>query len=166
MVAAYQGPLLRYVGRVLGSVDGQAEDLVQEAFLRLHRQLRRADGKSIERADQWLFRVAHNLCMDVIRRRGRQRKAQDHLAQNAADRSVAEDETLGRMMQSEAAATALDELERLPQELKHIVLLKVMQGMTLRQIARVTGMSLGSVNYRLNQALATLARRMKKRGVI
>ena len=47
-----------------------------------------------------------------------------------------------------------------------MLLLKVIQGMTLRQISQVTGLSPGNVGYRVNKALAELARRLKEKGVV
>ncbi|MHC4113372.1 MAG: sigma factor-like helix-turn-helix DNA-binding protein [Planctomycetota bacterium] len=46
------------------------------------------------------------------------------------------------------------------------MLLKVIQGMTLRQVAKVVGISVSLVNYRLNQGLTELSRRLKRAGVV
>ena len=57
-------------------------------------------------------------------------------------------------------------MRRLPESHRHVLLLKIVQDMTLREIGRVTGLSLGNVAYRLNQGLKELTRRLKDAGVI
>lgn len=77
VVAHYQSPLLRYVGRMLGNVDHETEDIVQEAFVRLHRQVAGHGAGSVKHLTTWLFRVAHNLTIDMLRRRSRRKRAPD-----------------------------------------------------------------------------------------
>jgi RNA polymerase sigma-70 factor, ECF subfamily len=164
IIDRYQGPLLRYVGRVIGSESDQTEDVVQECFLRLHRAWGRADEPPMERIGAWLFTVAHNLTMDVIRKRKHQRDLRNELNAEAAEAGGDEQSVTGQATQSEAAAAALAAMDRLPREQKQVVLMKVLEGLTFRQIAKATGSSLGSVNYRLNKALSTLARQLKQTG--
>ena len=161
-----QGPLLRYVGRMIGLQHGGVEDIVQECFLRLHRAWCGADGPPDERVRAWLFTVAHNLTMDVIRKRTRRRAVQDRLEARLPAKPTDEFDALERVTQSEAAAAALAALDRLPHEHKQVVLMKVIEGLTFRQIAKATGMSLGSVNNRLTRALETLAGQLKRCGHI
>lgn len=169
VVSRYQGPLLRYVGRMLGSVadPGGPEDIVQETFIRLHRQVHAHGPDSIEHLTTWLFRVAHNLTLDALRRQVRQNAAQVP-ADSAvvAQEQAREMDALGEMIRQEARQMVLRELSQLDDAYRHVVLLKVVQGMSLRQIAQVVGVSLSTVNYRLNQGLSTLAQRLRKAGVV
>ena len=59
-----RGPLYRYLLLLLWDA-ADAEELTQEAFLRLHRAC--LDGKKIGNVKAWLFRVAHNLAVDHLR---------------------------------------------------------------------------------------------------
>ncbi|MEN6577028.1 MAG: RNA polymerase sigma factor [Phycisphaerales bacterium] len=169
VVSHYQGPLLRYVGRMLGNATdlGSPEDIVQETFIRLHKQVRAHGPDSVEHLTTWLFRVAHNLALDALRRRVRQ-----DVAQVSADPAIMAQEqaremdALGEMMRQEARQVVLRELNQLDDLYRHVVLLKVIQGMSLRQVAEVIGVSLSTVNYRLNQGLSTLAQRLRKAGVV
>ena len=170
IVERYQGSLLRYVGRMVGSEQDQAEDVVQECFLRLHRAWP-AGKPPMERVGAWLFTVSHNLTMDLIRKRVRKRRALQK-SESASGPSPAgrpsapagEPCVLEQITRSEAAVAALLALDHLPGEQKQVVLMKVLQGLTFRQIAKVTGLSLGSVNKQLNQALEALARQLKRSG--
>ena len=169
VVAHYQSPLLRYVGQMLGRVDEGAEDIVQEAFIRLHRQVTKHGPGSIKHLTTWLFRVAHNLTIDVLRRRVKLKR----VVKGAADPAVLAEEqaadeldALGEVLRQEARQVALRELAQLEDQQRQVILLKVIQGMTLREVAEVVGTSVSLVNYRLNQGLTELAERLRKAGVV
>jgi RNA polymerase sigma-70 factor (ECF subfamily) len=170
VVEHYQTPLLRYVGRLLGRTDNESEDIVQETFIRLHKQVKGRGAHSIKHLPAWLFRVAHNQTLDVLRKRARQ---QQHMPQNRADAEVLapqeiadEMDALGEVLRQEARQVALRELAQLEEQQRQVLLLKIIQGMSLRQVAEVVGVSLSAVNYRLNQGLAELARRLRRAGVV
>jgi RNA polymerase sigma-70 factor (ECF subfamily) len=60
-------PVHRYVRAIVGR-DEDAQDVTQEAFIRLHAALKA--GQSIDRVRGWLFRIAHNCAIDLQRRQG------------------------------------------------------------------------------------------------
>jgi len=64
----WAGPLLRYLERMLGEA-GAAEELVQEAFLRVHRA--RASYRPDARFSSWLYRIGTNLALNELRRPAR-----------------------------------------------------------------------------------------------
>ena len=166
VVEQYEQALLRYVMHLLTVSRDTAEDVVQEAFLRLHRQIERYGEASIDRVDNWLFRVTHNVALDHGRKKTRRRKGfarwlrtgPPEVADAAAGR---EDDALEDIERRESVARAMAELQTLTDEQRQLVLLKVIQGMTFRQVASVTGLSVGNAAYKLNQALTTLAQRLK-----
>jgi RNA polymerase sigma-70 factor (ECF subfamily) len=169
VVARYQSPLLRYVGQMLGRIDHEAEDIVQEVFVRLHRQVTGHGSGSVKHLTTWLFRVTHNLTIDMLRQRTKSRRP----PVTSADPSVLSEEqaadeldALGEVLRREARQVALRELAHLDDQQRQVILLKVIQGMTLRQVAKVIGISVSLVNYRLNQGLTELSQRLKKAGVV
>ena len=169
VVARYQSPLLRYVGQMLGRMDHEAEDIVQEAFVRLHRQVAKRGSDSVKHLTTWLFRVAHNLTIDLLRKRSRRKAASPTVADPAipVEEQAADDmDVLGEVLRREARQVALRELAQLDEQQRQVVLLKIIQGMTLREVAAVVGVSVSLVNYRLNQGLKELAQRLKKAGVV
>lgn len=186
IVPRFESALLRYVGNLLRPSDPEVEDIVQDAFLRLHRYVGKHGDGAVRNVQTWLYKVAHNLTMDTLRKRKVRKDGQDRIVRDAVeagtvdglqadpahdmDPSLPRDgngvDALGQLEHREACQHALDELHRLPEHQREAVLLKLMQGLTIRQISEITGVSIGNVGYRINQGLAELSRRLKTAGVI
>jgi RNA polymerase sigma-70 factor (ECF subfamily) len=169
VVVSYESPLLRYVGQILGPRSAEVEEVVQDVFLRLQRQVLAKGLDSVQNLPSWLFRVAHNLAMDAGRRRRRQGQLEEAIMQDVAVHPLGATATAPpgeELARREAGALAVAEMQRLPEEQRHVLLLKVIQGLTLREISEITGMKMGTVNYRLTQGLKELARRLREAGAI
>jgi len=165
VVGEYETRLLRYVAHTIGSTYDEAQDVVQDAFLRLHRQVTTRGEDSVDNMRCWLFRVAHNLAMDYGRRRGRAKKLQEQVMSDPVLNPVSQANTGGgptaSIARRESCDLAMHELQELPEEQKHVVLLKIIHGMTLQEVSDITGLKIGTVNYRLTQGLRTLSQRLK-----
>jgi RNA polymerase sigma-70 factor (ECF subfamily) len=132
-----------------------AEDAVQEAFLRALRGMDRFRGDAAVRT--WLQRIAVNVCVEWKRSR-RQTAALDSAGELAAPEASVEDRVLGRV-------EALDALGALSVHQRAAIVLKDVQGLSTDEVAAAMGWSIKKVEnelYRGRKALA--AWRMRGHG--
>jgi RNA polymerase sigma-70 factor (ECF subfamily) len=139
--------LHRYCARMLGSVmDG--EDLVQDALFQAYRKLDSYDDS--RPLTPWLFRIAHNLCIDALRRRGVRTDAEQGAP---ADETVQPTEPVGP-----AVGRALEQLVlTLPPKERACVLLKDVFDYSLEEIAELVDSTVGGVKAALNRGRGKLA---------
>ncbi len=156
----HRAELTRHCQRMLGS-RFDAEDAVQETLLRAWRGLDRFEGRSQLRV--WLYRIANNVCLDMLDRRARQPLSidpelteplglWDGLAEPAADTDPAE-LTLTRETVKLAFVAAL---ERLPARQRGALILCEVLRWTACEVAELLGTSPTAVNSALQRARATL----------
>jgi RNA polymerase sigma-70 factor (ECF subfamily) len=151
---AEEGPLLRFAFGMIGRRE-VAEDLVQEAFLRLHKH-----WDEVENHRAWLFRCVRNLALNHIR--DHKRELGEEAGRGAAAKTVAPDLAVGRM---EAAGTLRMLVAELPAMDRQLVELKYEQELKYREISERTGLSVGNVGYRLHHVLKGLAEALRRAGV-
>src|SRR2546427_13121449 len=135
--------------------EGDTRDLLQELFVKLAQRPQLLDKVRDERA--FLLRLAHNLAIDLMRRRGTRQRNYEQLAEGmvAVFAPTAEpDERAFR----EALSAALAEL---PAEQRAIVHLKLWEGLTFEQIADLLGISPNTAASRYRYGLDKLRDRLR-----
>ena len=146
-VADLRPSLHRYCARMTGSV-ADGEDVVQDALFDAYRRLESFDdSRSLK---PWLFRIAHNRCVDFLRRRGVREDAESFV--DTADSMWPDDPpgpALGRAV--EHLVITLPPMERA------CVLLKDVLDHSLEEIAELTGSTVGGVKAALHRGRAKLA---------
>ena len=162
LVTAYGARLYGYFYRLTGSRH-DAEDLLQEVFVRLVRMIGRYEHDG--RFEGWLFRIATNLVRDRVRRSKTARSAGDHSglrgagveAESAGDRPDPAAE--GPSVPLERAEN-LDRLQRavgqLPEAEREVILLRHFSQLSFREIAEQMGTPLGTALARAHRGLARL----------
>jgi len=146
-VADLRPSLHRYCARMTGSV-ADGEDVVQDALFDAYRRLESFDGT--RPLKPWLFRIAHNRCVDFLRHRGVREDAE-----SSADTPdvVWQDDPPGP-----ALGRAVEHLVlTLPPMERACVLLKDVLDHSLDEIAELTGSTLGGVKAALHRGRAKLA---------
>ena len=144
----------RFIRRSVGDA-AAADDVFQECWSRVvtHRESYRPEA----RFATWLYRIAHNCCMDHWRkngRRGSRETADDEAIAAAAD--DAGSEPLAAALAGERSERLAQSLERLPQEQRAAFLLYVEGGLTVAEIAESTGVNPETAKSRLRYAAAKL----------
>jgi RNA polymerase sigma-70 factor, ECF subfamily len=135
--------------------EADTRDLLQEVFVKVARRPEMLEGVRDERA--FLLRLAHNLAIDLVRRRGARDK---HYEQLAADSlqvfapAAGPDESAFR----EALGWALGEL---PAEQRAVVHLKLWEGLTFEQIAELLDLPLNTTASRYRYGIDKLRERLR-----
>lgn len=149
IVDHYEQPLVRYAARITGDAE-RARDVVQDTFLRLCEQDRQElDGRLAE----WLYTVCRRRAIDVQRKEHRMRATLPEELDRCRAAGPPPHEALER---DETHAAVLMLLGRLPANQQEVVRLKFQAGLSYREIAGVTGLSVSNVGYLLHVALKTL----------
>ncbi len=139
--------LHQYCSRMVGSVlDG--EDVVQDALFQAYRKLESFDGS--RPLKPWLFRIAHNQCIDFLRRR---QVRQDAEAEVVVQDAVAPKDPVGRGIERAIERLVLT----LPPKERASVLLKDVLDYSLEEIAELVDSTVGGVKAALNRGRAKLA---------
>lgn len=154
IVSAYERQLLVYVARITGS-PSSAEDIVQEAFIKLARQWRGPMEVGTQ-ISAWLYKVSHNEAIDHIRKEKRRGEI-NKLHVDERGETVAPSEGQGVNSNSFDAQRVLDALEVLNERERNLVVLKVYEEKSYKEIAAITGLSIGNVGFILHKAMQKLA---------
>jgi len=144
------------LGRLSGSYagsTGERDDLLQEIALALWQALPRFRGECSERT--FLFRIAHNRCINHISRR-RPMESLQAMELDPADDARPIELALG---QAQESARLLQAVQRLPLIQRQVIVL-ALEDMDYQEIASVLGISETNVGVRLNRARTSLKRLM------
>lgn len=134
--------LRRYARALLGDPD-RADDLVQDCLERAvsRRHLWRADGS----LRAWLFRMMHNLHVNLRRRENLRRT----LPLDELERPPSAGE---RQTDRVALAEMARAVRRLPEDQQRVLLLVALEGFTYREVADILDIPVGTVMSRLSRA--------------
>jgi RNA polymerase sigma-70 factor (ECF subfamily) len=145
LVYRYYPGVVRVVYHMCGDT-GLAEDMTQEAFLRAWLALPSFRPQSSLR--NWLYRIAVNATLDVLRRR------KDELLEDQADRMIA-DQTAGpetSLIEKERVALLRQAMHSLPEAARSVLVLREYGRLSYQEIASVLDIPVGTVMSRLNYA--------------
>ncbi|HZL73399.1 MAG TPA: sigma-70 family RNA polymerase sigma factor [Planctomycetota bacterium] len=170
LVQRYKNAIVSFLFRFVGD-PRTAEDLAQEAFLRVFRKI--ADYNSTAKFSTWLYTIASNLAKDEFKRRSRHpagsldwesTRGADTTrnvptAMAADDPGPEEDLELGETR--ERVATAL---KRLKEDDREILVLKDVQGLAYEEIAHILDLPMGTVKSRISRARLAFKDAWKRMG--
>lgn len=163
LFAALESPLLAYVLRLTGD-RATAEDVLQEAFMKLHVQF-----DEVREPRAWLYRTVHNLALNHQRRAGKivplNAPGEDGAsgAEDSADPLPLPDEQIARWEGIGLVRLSVAALDKRSREL---VRLKFDEDLSYKEISARTGLTVGHVGYLLHHALKAIAAELAKTGVV
>ncbi len=163
LFAALESALLGYALRLTGE-RALAEDVVQEAFMRLHEQF-----EEVRDPRRWLYRTVHNLALNQRRSASRVVPLDCRAAENTApatetpDPQPLPDEQIARI---EGIGLVRLGLKALDERSRELVRLKFTEGLSYKDMSARTGLTVGHVGYLLHHALKAIADELAKNGLV
>lgn len=155
LVERYQTRLVNYLYRMVRNLE-EAHDLTQEVFIRVYQALDRYDSQY--RFSTWLFRVAQNAAIDVIRKRRIQLVPLTRRADEGSESTVdlelpdGQPSALETLQGRELDASIRSAIDALPWEYRELILLRHYGELAYEEIAEAKGMPLGTVKNKLFRA--------------
>ncbi len=160
LMGRYSRRIVNYVYRIIGDRD-RAEDLLQDTFIRVYRNIDRFDQK--RKFSTWLYTIATNLAKNELRNTGRSPimyfqtlfyRKEDQKMFEAVDQADKPDDQLYRSQLKELVAKAV---EKLPERHRLVFTLRETEGKSYEEIAEILDCNIGTVKSRLNRARARFA---------
>ncbi len=133
----------------------EAEDVAQDVFLAVWRQLPAFEDRHPDAFPAWLFRIAHNVVTDRVRRAARRRSVP--LEMIPGEPRSKEEGVLSHMLSDEAVA---DMLGGLPERQREVLILRFILDLPQRQVARILELGEGAVESLQVRALRSLRKEM------
>lgn len=152
LVSRYQDRVYGLALRMLTAPD-DARDASQEIFVRVFKSLPGFDFRSS--FSTWLYRVATNVCLDMLRRRGKEQKHQLPLEQENNSRNNLWDHKPGPeeiFLEREKIKNLRQAVEGLPEGYRMALVLHHYQGLSYKQVAGAMGLSEKTVATRIHRA--------------
>jgi len=161
LVLRHEAALLRHARALLGS-GSTFEDVVQEVFLKLAQVPPElppeCDGDpELERLHlaSWLHKVTRNACMDVIRGESRRKRRE-----KTAAASEGHSGGMTVVEERDTRAAVRRELERLPIDQREVLVLRLLDERSYKEIAEITGRKVGTVGWLISVGLKTLGEKL------
>ncbi|MFP3089110.1 RNA polymerase sigma factor [Treponema sp. TIM-1] len=150
--------LFRVAYRIVADEEA-AEDLCQEAFFRLYEK--NMVFPNPEEAKYWLIRVVKNAALNYAKRKERERRAYQR-----AFRELTQTQETGEgiLLRQETQSEIQKALEKLPENLRIVLILKEYGELNYKEIGRALGISEGNVKVRIFRARERLAGILTKDG--
>jgi RNA polymerase sigma-70 factor (ECF subfamily) len=162
-VEAFEALVLRYQGKIVNYASAMtrdasdAEDVAQETFIRAYRSLNKFRGDSSFKT--WLYRIATNVARTHLGRRARQSRLAGHSLDDDTQALLASDVPSGET-NIETTVIARDAINHalavLPDKLRVAIILRDIEGLDYKEITRITGSPIGTIESRIFRARRAL----------
>ncbi len=164
LVSKYQRRLMRLVSRIVHD-SAEAEDVVQETFIKAFRALRHFRGDSAFYT--WLYRIGINTAKNFLVTRSRRTPTSTDTDAEAAEAFEGSDQlrdinTPESMLASkQIAATVNAAMDALPLDLRTAIVLREIEGLSYEEISDIMACPIGTVRSRIFRARETIAEKLR-----
>lgn len=162
IVHRYQGRLFSYLYRLVGNKE-EAEDLLQNVFVKVYRNIKRFDTK--RKFSSWIYRIAHNEAVNFLKKRGKKKfvswedisTAKDKIVTSSGERSP-----LDVWLRNERKKEVQDALKKIPEKYQEVLALRYFLGKSYEEISKALKKPVNTVGTLLNRAKKKLLQTIKE----
>lgn len=162
IVHRYKEPLVNFIYHFLGD-RSDAEDVVQETFLRVYRN--KHLYRNIAKFSTWIYTIASNLAKTELRRRKRRRILSiSQMGFDDKDYDLPDDDidTPEGIVDGEMKESIIREsIEKLPAKFKEVVILRDVQEFSYEEISEILDIPIGTVKSRVNRGRQRLQKKLQ-----
>jgi RNA polymerase sigma-70 factor (ECF subfamily) len=163
LVQLYKDKMYHLAYRMLGQAH-EAEDIVQETFLRVYTNLNRYD--ETQKFSTWIYRIATNLCIDRLRKRKANYSLDAELPEGEGADWYSllpsnEETPESELLLSETQHNIRKAIDSLPEKYKSVVILRYLQDMSLQEIGDVLNMPVTTVKTRVHRGREFLRKKLE-----
>ncbi len=162
IVNRYKDPLMNFVYRFVGDMS-EAEDIVQETFLRVFRN--KKAYKKIAKFSTWIYTIAGNLAKTELRKRKKRNvysisdMGYEDKDYEISDESMNPEQKTDSRMFDEILQR---EIEKLSPKFREVIILRDIQELSYEEISKILRIPLGTVKSRVNRARLRLQEQLKE----
>jgi RNA polymerase sigma-70 factor (ECF subfamily) len=166
LILRHKSKVYSYISLYIRSRD-LADDIFQDTFLKVVQSIRTGryqdDGKFIS----WVMRIAHNLIIDHFRHEKQMGivLTDDYEADLFNSRRLSEDNVEDVMVRRQVLRDVRHLISELPEDQREVVIMRHYAGMSFKEIADMTGVSINTALGRMRYALINMRRMMTEKNI-
>lgn len=166
LILRHKSKVYNYITLYVRSRD-MADDIFQDTFLKVVQSVRAGRYQDDGRFLPWVMRIAHNLIIDNFRREKQLGIVLNNDYENDLfnSRSVAEDNVEDMMLKRQILRDVRKLISELPDDQREVVIMRHYAGMSFREIADMTGVSINTALGRMRYALINMRKMMTEKNI-
>lgn len=146
--------------RMMNGNHQDAEDMAQEAFLRVYKSL--TGYKAEASFKTWVLRICKNVCLDEMRKRSVRVVAGEEVPEVVADST----DVQGEVVDNERREMLKNAINSLEERAKMLIVMRDINGLSYKEISQTTGLEQGTVKSALNRARKKLREIIGEQNII
>jgi len=164
LVDRYEGKLMRYISRITSIPREDSEDLLQDVFVKVYRNLHGFDAKL--KFSSWIYRITHNQVVSSWRKTKSSSQVlkfegdEDYLKMLSSDEDIAEN--VERKFTAAEVRKIIDELDK---KYREVLVLKFLEEKDYKEISDILEKPLGTVATLINRAKKQFAKISREKGI-
>jgi RNA polymerase sigma-70 factor (ECF subfamily) len=147
----YEPEMIRYIQRISGIDPAESQDILQESFIKIWRNLNEFDASL--KLSSWIYRVVHNETISYIRKKKSYGK--DNIRNIELFKNMIMEEPESFEAYEDKINSTLEILDQLPFKFKEVLVLKFLEKKSYEEISDILKIPEGTVAVRINRAKKT-----------